>query len=138
MRLLRECDFGLKMAIASIDDVLEHINSKSFEGCLKNSRNEYLKANVEIQQLLVNCGDVGRTLGAVAKGLGKVKTGVKLAVKESDATVADLITDGCNMGVKLLCGYLNKYKAASDEAKDMTRRLVKLTEDLCVETRPFL
>ena len=31
IKLLRECDAGIKMGISSIDDVLDHVNSKDFQ-----------------------------------------------------------------------------------------------------------
>ena len=36
-----------------------------------------------------------------------MKVGVKMGLDDSDKTVADLMTDGCNMGVKSLNRYLN-------------------------------
>ena len=67
-----------------------------------------------------------------------MKTGVKLAMDESDATVADLITDGCNMGVKSLSRYLNQYKAADERSKDLAKRLIHMEEQLAVDVRPYL
>ena len=51
-----------------------------------------------------------------------IKTNVKLVMDESDETIADLITDGCNMGVKSLNEYLNQYKAADEKTKDIAKR----------------
>jgi hypothetical protein len=67
-----------------------------------------------------------------------MKTDIKLTVKESDNTAADLITDGCNMGVKYLNRYLNKYKAADEVSKDIAKRLIKLEDELAYEMRTFL
>ena len=74
----------------------------------------------------------------MAKGMSWLKTNVKLAVNESDKTIADLITDGCNMGVKSLNRYLNQYKAADETSKDIAKRLVSLEEKLAVDIRKFL
>ena len=67
-----------------------------------------------------------------------MKTNMKLAMEESDATIADLMTDGCNMGVKSLNKYLNKYKGADEVSKDITKRLINLEEKLAVDIREFL
>lgn len=67
-----------------------------------------------------------------------VKTNVKLAMDESDATIADLITDGCNMGVKSLSRYLNQYQAADEETKDIAKKLIKQEEELSIHMRSFL
>ncbi len=67
-----------------------------------------------------------------------MKTNVKLAMDESDATIADLITDGCNMGVKSLSRYLNQYQAADEETKDIAKKLIKQEEELSIHMRSFL
>lgn len=67
-----------------------------------------------------------------------MKTEVKLAVNQSDGTIADLITDGCNMGIKSLSRYLNQFKAADEESKDITKRLIKQEEELAVSMRGYL
>ena len=59
-------------------------------------------------------------------------------MNESDETIADLMTDGCNMGVKSLNKYLNQYKAADEKTKDITKRLINVEEKLAVDIRPFL
>ena len=63
---------------------------------------------------------------------------MKLAMNESDATIADLMTDGCNMGVKSLNMYLNQYKAADEVSKDIAKRLINLEEKLAIDLREYL
>ena len=67
-----------------------------------------------------------------------MKTNVKLGLEDSDYTISDLMTDGCNMGVKSLNMYLNKYKAADEVSKDITKRLINLEEKFIVDIRKFL
>ena len=67
-----------------------------------------------------------------------MKTNMKLGLENTDNTVADLMTDGCNMGVKSLNRYLNEYKAADEYSKDITKRLINLEEKLAVDIRQFL
>ena len=88
--------------------------------------------------MLARYGDEGKEPNPVAKGMSWVKTNVMLAMEESDKTVADLITDGCNMGVKSLNRYLNQYEAAEERAKDIAKRLINLEEDLAQEMQPYL
>ena len=72
------------------------------------------------------CHDDGKNPNPMAKGMSWMKTNVKLMANESDSTIADLMTDGCNMGVKSLHRYLNQYKAADEKCKDITKRLINL------------
>ena len=67
-----------------------------------------------------------------------MKTNLKLGMDESDQTIADLMTDGCNMGVKSLNKYLNEYQAADEKTKDITKRLIHLEETLTEDIRDYL
>lgn len=138
VRLLRECDAGVKMGIASIEDVLGRVKSDALEKYLTRCKEQHEKLNDEIQGLLSACGDDGKEPGPIAKGMSWVKTNVKLAVDESDSTIAELMTDGCNMGVKSLNKYLNEYKAADEDAKDITKKLIRLEERLAIDIRKYL
>ena len=138
IKLLRECDAGIKMGISSIDDVLEHVESDRFHQCLTDCRQEHEKLQGEIQALLGKYQDEGKNPNPIAKGMSWMKTNMKLGMDESDKTVADLMTDGCNMGVKSLNKYLNQYEAADKVSKDITKRLINLEEDLPLQIRSFL
>ena len=138
IKLLRECDAGIKMGIASIDDVLEHVENDRFHQCLTQSRREHEKLQGQIQGLLGQYHDEGKNPNPIAKSMSKMKTGVKLGLDESDATVADLMTDGCNMGVKSLNKYLNQYEAADETSKDIAKKLIHLEDQLAQQIRRYL
>ena len=74
----------------------------------------------------------------MAQGMSWIKTNMKLAMNTSDETIAELMTDGCNMGVKSLRRHLNQYKAADDRAKAITKKLINLETDLCSDLRVYL
>ena len=102
VKLLRECDAGVKMGISSIDDVTEYVENGNLKEKLKKCKNEHIKLEDEIRELLDKYNDDGKEPAVMAKSMSWVKTNVKLALNESDETIADLMTDGCNMGVKSL------------------------------------
>ena len=138
IKLLRECDSGVKMGVASIDDVMDNVSSELFKRLLKDCRAEHEKLRLEIQSQLDRFHDEGKNPNPIVKGMSWIKTNVKLGMEESDATVAALMTDGCNMGVKSLNRYLNEYKAADEVSKDIAKRLINLEEKLAVDIRAFL
>ena len=138
IKLLRECDAGVKMGVTSIDDVLPHVQSEQLEKCLSACKKEHEKLGNEIRQLLGQYQDDGKDPNPMAKGMSWMKTNVKLTVDDSDATVADLMTDGCNMGVKSLNRYLNQYKAADEKSKDIAKRLINLEQQLTLDICGFL
>ncbi len=138
IKLLRECDSGIKMGVASIDEVESYVNNKEFLNLLNVCKHEHDKLKDEIQVLLDKYQDEGKDPNPMAKGMSWIKTNVMLVINESDETIADLMTDGCNMGVKSLNKYLNKYKAADEVSKDITKRLINLEEKLAIDIRKFL
>lgn len=138
VKLLRECDAGIKMGISSIDDVVGDVKDSRFRGLLNESRAQHEKLADEIEVLLNEHGDDGKDPNPMAKSMSWIKTNVKMMADHSDETVADLMTDGCNMGVKSLSKYLNEYKSADEKSKDITKRLVEIEDRLSTDIRPFL
>lgn len=138
IKLLRECDAGVKMGIASIDDVLDRVKGKTFREKLTTCKKAHEELEVQIRRLLADYEDEGKEPNPIAKGMSHMKTNVKLGMDASDATIADLMTDGCNMGVKSLNRYLNQYEAADEESKDIAKRLIHLEAQLAVDIRQYL
>ncbi len=138
IKLLRECDAGVRMGISSIDEVRDYARDPQLREKLTSSRNENDTIKNEIQNLLFEYHDTGKEPNPMAKGMSWVKTNVMLGVSGSDQTIADLITDGCNMGVKSLYRYLNEYKAADQRSKDLTGSLISAEERLASDMRQFL
>jgi hypothetical protein len=138
VRLLRECDAGVKMGTTSIEDVIDRVSSPSMKKYLSDCKIEHEKLNTEIQTLLDKYQDDGKDPNPIAKGMSWMKTNMKLMVEETDENIADLMTDGCNMGVKSLNRYLNEYEAADEVSKDICKRLINLEERLAIDIRKYL
>ena len=112
IKLLRECDAGIKMGVSSIDDVLDSVKDMNFKNCLTSCKEEHIKLKEEIQKLLDKYHDDGKNPNVVAKTMSSVKTNMKLAIHENDETIASLMTDGCNMGVKLILDHIYKNQTS--------------------------
>ena len=118
--------------------MLPFVKSEKLEKLLADCKKQHEKLDGELQGLLDKYRDEGKEPAVMAKSMSWMKTNIKLMVQQSDATIADLMTDGCNMGVKSLNMYLNQYKAADEVSKDITKRLINLEEKLVVDMRGFL
>ena len=138
VKLLRECDAGVSMGIKSIEDVIDNVHSSEMKKRLNACKDEHQSLSGEIGRALERFHDDGKEPNPIAKGMSWIKTNVKLAFDGSDATVADLMTDGCNMGVKSLSRYLNQYAAADESSKDIAKRLIALEEELGKNIRGYL
>lgn len=101
IRLLRECDAGIKMGVGSIDEVLGQVRGGELRQCLIKCRNEHEKLAGEIQTLLAKYHDKGKEPSPVAKGMSWIKTNAKMGMDDSDQTVANLMTDGLQYGCQV-------------------------------------
>lgn len=138
IRLLRECDSGVKMGVSSIDEVLDYTRSELLKRSLVDCKIKHEQLSGDIGKQLCRFRDQGKEPSPVVKGMSWIKTNAMLAMDQSDQTIAELITDGCNMGVKSLSRYLNQYQAADERAKDIAKKLIAQEEQLCAQMRPYL
>lgn len=138
VRLLQECDAGVKMGIASINEMMEYAHSVNLKRYLQDCRTSHEKLGREIHTLLSAYAKDGKKPNPVAKGMAHMKTSLKLALDGSDRTVASLASDGCHTGIKTLSRYLNEYRLANETSRDITRSLIDQEEKLAYNIRRFL
>lgn len=138
IHLLRECDAGSKMAVTSIDDVVDMVEATEMFSLLNESKRHHEELGNEIHRMLNRFQAEEKEPSPVAKGMSWMKTSVKITMDHSDATIADLLTDGCHMGIKSLHRYMNQYKEANDAAKELCGKLIAIEEELCKELRKYL
>ncbi len=138
IKLLRECNAGIKMGVSSIDEILDETTDPKLMRMLEDVKEEHKRLGSETHRLLNDYDDAGKDPSPIAKGMSWIKTNVMMAVDAGDNTIADLITDGCNMGVKSLSRYLNKYKAADAQSKKIAKELIACESQLAEGLRPYL
>ena len=138
IKLLRECDAGIRMGMDSIRDVLDRVRNRDLKEYLTVSLKEHRELDEELQELLDRYGDEGKAPNPVAKSMSWMKTAMKLQWDESDATIAELMTDGCHMGVKSLSRYLNQYAAADETSKHICKTLIIIEDRLGGQMRAYL
>ncbi len=138
VELLKECDQGVRMGIDALDEIIPRVQSEKLKVILNNSKRRHDELKNELVGLLHDVGKQGEEPNMMAKGMSHLKTNFKMMLDESDNTIADLMTDGCDMGIKSLNKYLNQYSAADENIKDITRRIIKVEEDLENDLRAFL
>lgn len=138
IKLLRECNAGIKMGVDSIDEILDETTDRKLMKMLRETMDEHKRLGSETHRLLNRYGDEGKDPNPLAKSMSWVKTNVMMAVDAGDNTIADLITDGCNMGVKSLSRYLNKYEAADEESKNIAKQLIACEAGLAEGLRAYL
>lgn len=138
VELLRECDAGTKMAVDSIGEVLDKVHDAKLKDLLTESKQQHEKLGNAAHNQLKTLGSDDKDPNPIAKSMSWMKTNWKLGMNETDAAVADLMTDGCDMGIKSLNKYLNQYGAADNTAKSICKELIFAEDHLCMNLREFL
>lgn len=136
--LLRECSAGIRMAVASIDDVLPYLSEGEMMQVLKESKTEHKDLEKDIDNTLHKMNCDGKEPNLMAKGMSKIKTNAEMTFKPNASQAASLITDGCSMGIKSIHKYMNQYPAASHEVMNLANRISSLEAKLEEQMKPFL
>lgn len=138
VELIKECDAGVKTAVKSIDEVLDTVVDNEMKKMLVENKKDHEKIQNEIDKLLDKYNKEGKEPSPMAKVMSWTKINIKIMTDKSDKTVADLITEGCNMGIKTLNKYKNQYGKADKEAVSIADKLIQLEEQLAFKLRRFL
>ena len=138
IKLLRECDAGTKMAVNSIDEILEKVRDEKLKHLLQESKEHHKQLELDIHKQLDTYQAEEKEPNPMARGMSWMKTNMKLGMNDSDATIADLLTDGCDMGIKSLYKYMNQYDDAEKTAKEICQKLIAIEEKLEKDLRKYL
>ena len=138
IKLLRECNAGIKMGEDAIKQVLPRAKSGELKHALEVCKNTHASLGDEAHAMLLDHKTETKDAHPMARAMSNLKIGATLMMHESDNRIADLMTDGCDMGIKSLTKYLNKYKNATPEAKNLAKRLIASEEYLEGKMRDFL
>ena len=138
IKLLKECNSGTKTAVTSIREVLDNVKSEDLLKLLTHSLEEHEKIGNETNELLKESNEEGKEPPMMARAASWFKTNMELLNKPTDQTVAGLITDGCNMGIKQISVYFNKYPNADQKIKDIVDKIRIEEDDLLRKLRLYL
>lgn len=138
IRLLRECNAGVKMGISSIEEVLDKVKDEKLKSLLQTHLDTSHDIMNKTETMLSSYGDDGKDPNPMAKGMSYLKTNMKIALEHTDNTIADLITEGCDMGIRSLQRYVNQYPAADDSSKRIAKELMDAEGHLREHMRQYL
>lgn len=138
INLLKECSSGVKMGIDGINSVIEKVDDKKLLFILEKYLKDHEKLEEKIEKELKKFNDDEKEPNPLAKAMSWAKVNMKLIKGEHDKTIADLMTEGCNMGIKSICRYMNEYDLAMESIKGLCYDLVEIEENFSKDLRSFL
>lgn len=138
VELLKQCNSGSKMAVNALDEVLPMVDSAKMRDLLRDNKAHHAELGNKLHALIEAEGAREEDPPLMAKVMSDVSIGAKLIMHPNDKEIASIITDGCNMGIKSVNEYLNKYEAASGEAKRVSGELIDLEQQLMGDLTQYL
>ena len=138
VELLKQCNSGSKMAVNALDEVLPMVDSAKMRDLLRDNKAHHAELSNKLHDLIEAEGAREEDPPMMAKVMSDMSIGAKLIMHPNDKEIASILTDGCNMGIKSVNEYLNKYGEASGEAKRVSGELIDLEQQLMGDLTQYL
>ena len=138
IRLLQECSQGCKMGIKSINQISEYVSDQGLKKIIEKYRGEHLRIESEADHLLRSHGQESKESEMMATAMSWLTTEMKMMRKDDDKQAAKLMTEGCDMGIRTICGFINQYAGASNSSMGLAKDLVKTEEQFRDEMKAYL
>ncbi|MGB4492361.1 MAG: hypothetical protein WBI32_05815 [Halanaerobiales bacterium] len=138
VKLLRECNAGCKSATNSMEQVLRYLDNEDLKILIDEYNDKHIKLGDECHQMLNELDEEEKDPDKMAKTFSWISTEVKLMMNDNSQKIAELMIDGCNLGIKSLSKYINQYKNASNESVDLAKRLIKIEQEFMNELLKYL
>lgn len=136
--LLKECNAGCKAATNSMEQVQEYLQEGKLKKLIDRYNDEHIKLGDKCHDLLNQEQEHEKDPSPMAKMFSWISTEMKMMLNNDEKKVADIMVDGCNMGIKSLSKYMNEYATADEKSKEIARELIQIETDFQKELLPFL
>lgn len=138
IKLLKECNAGCKSATNSMEQVQQYIANEDLKSLINEYNDKHIKLGDECHQMLNELDKDEKDPNPMAKAFSWISTELKLMLDDDSHKIADIMIDGCNMGIKSVSKYINKYKTASNESMELAKKLVKIEQEFMSELLKYL
>ena len=138
IHLLQETSLGCKMAIDTIDHIKSHVEDKKLREIIDKYHDSHVDLQQECIRALYEAGAEYKEPSPLAQTFATIQSRVKMLMDDDKSTAANLLTDGCNMGVKTMSEQLNQYKNANEDSRKMAERLRNMEERMVGDLQPML
>lgn len=137
-RLLRKACQGTKYATETISIALNYVKGRELREILNryNKRHEALKK--DIIAALGSRGEGEYAHPSMPAEMAKMHMNISLSISNKDYRIAELMVNGCHMGIKTLWKDKNKCESDCPEAKRLTDELIRIEADMTEELLPYL
>lgn len=136
--LLKECDAGCKMGVES----MKQVRSYAEDGKLIAVIDKYLERHDDFgdkcHRMLNQVKETTQDPPKMASAFAKISTDMKLMMEKDSHKIAEILIDGCNMGVKSTTENMHKYNKADAGSINLAKELVEMEQKMSQDLLQFL
>lgn len=136
--LLKSCNQGCKYATNSIEKLYPHIKDDRFRQLIGDYNNKHIKLGDECHVLLNKYGADEKDPNPMATMFSNMSINMKMINDDSTEKIAELMYDGCHMGIKSVSQDLNKYSDAAQESRNLAKELIDIEENYMKDLLGYL
>ena len=138
VRLLREINAGCKTATESMEQVLPYVKNGDLTSLIKDYSSRHNVIGLEVHRMLNENGESEKDPAPAGKLFMSITTDLKLLLDSGTDRCAELMADGCSMGIKAVAKYKNKYAKADGQALGLANRLIYTEQEFFSSLLPHL
>lgn len=136
--LLGDCTAGIDMALHTLEELLPQVDNATMRQKILGSMADHRDLKEQAAALLRHYGGEEREPSLFAQGMARLKISGRMAMGGDDAAAADLVSHGCDSGVRVLSRSRNRYAGAETQAVNLAQDLIRCEERLSAGMRPYL
>lgn len=137
-RLLKESCRGCKYATESITIASDYAKDRKIKNLLDSYNSTHQHIKQKMQKEIHEAGLKEASHPSMPALMTKLHMNVSLSINPSSEKIADLMINGCSMGMKSISRLKNKHPHASAEAKALADELIRTEQDMIADMLPFL
>lgn len=138
IQLLKDCNSGCKSATDSMEQVMQYVEKEELKKLIDKYNQKHIEIGEECHDLLNKLGAGEEDPSIMAKTYSFLSTKAKLMINDDSKKIAELMMDGCNMGIQSISEALNCCQEASKESIALANKLVKEEQKFMDELRAFV
>lgn len=136
--LLGDCTANIHRAVSTMDNLLPQIHDRQLRQALQQGLLDLGQLHKQARLILTRYGANDRTPGTMAQSMARLRLDARMALRSDDTTIADLVADRCDLGVRSLSKSRNRCAMATEEALDLTGELIRCQARLSAGLRQYL
>jgi hypothetical protein len=137
-KLLRESCRGCKYATESITIAMDYAKDKKIKNTLASYNSTHQAIKHKMQAKIHEAGLSEASHPSMPAAMAKLHMNLSLTLNPSDSKIADLMINGCSMGMKSISKLKNKHPKASPEAHVLADELILAEKNMISDMLHFL